>query len=152
MNEITRSYTRQVGHDNWIRALTFHPCGKYILSAADDHTVRVWDLKTGRCVKKLDAHDQFVADVAWGRQVVASSSAGATGSSREVPEEVAGRPVNVMATCSSDKVRGYYWLDFACLCLVLDSLMKLLLGGVGIVDGEDLGPVIRNGLCASRLY
>lgn len=100
-------------------------------------------------MKKLDAHDQFVADVAWGRQVVASPSAGATGGSREVPEEVAGRPVNVMATCSSDKVRGYYWLDFACLCLVLDSLMKLLLGGVGIVDGEDLGPVIRNGLCAS---
>lgn len=43
---------KKVGHDGWIQALTFHPCGKFLLSAADDHTMRVWDLKTGRCLKK----------------------------------------------------------------------------------------------------
>jgi platelet-activating factor acetylhydrolase IB subunit alpha len=86
----------QVGHDNWVRALTFHPCGKYLLSAADDHTVRIWDLKTGRCVKKIEAHDQFVASIVWGRQVV-------TGTDGQ--EETVERPINVMATGSSDKVR-----------------------------------------------
>ncbi|KAF8576683.1 dynein regulator [Ramaria rubella] len=83
-----------VGHDNWIRALTFHPCGKYLLSAADDHTVRIWDLKTGRCLKKIEAHEQFVASIAWGRQEIASG---------ESQDDAAGRLVNVMATCSSDK-------------------------------------------------
>jgi WD40 repeat protein len=43
---------RQVGHDGWVQALTFHPCGKFLLSVADDHTMRVWDLKTGRCLRK----------------------------------------------------------------------------------------------------
>lgn len=89
------SHYLQVGHDNWIRALTFHPCGKFLLSAADDRSVRIWDLKTGRCVKKIEAHDQFVSSVVWGRQVVT----GADGQ-----EEVVERPINVMATASSDKV------------------------------------------------
>ncbi|KAF8584526.1 dynein regulator [Ramaria rubella] len=85
-----------VGHDNWVRALAFHPCGKYLLSAADDHSVRIWDLKTGRCLKKIEAHDQFVASIVWGRQVVA-------GGGVEGQEEAVERPVNVMATASSDK-------------------------------------------------
>jgi WD40 repeat protein len=37
----------QVGHDNWIRALVFHPSGKYLLSASDDKTIKVWELNTG---------------------------------------------------------------------------------------------------------
>jgi platelet-activating factor acetylhydrolase IB subunit alpha len=87
----------QVGHDNWVRALAFHPCGKYLLSAADDRSVRIWDLKTGRCVKKIEAHDQFVASLVWGRQIVS----GADGQ-----EEAVERPINVLATASSDKVRA----------------------------------------------
>jgi platelet-activating factor acetylhydrolase IB subunit alpha len=128
MIKITRTRTWQVGHDNWIRALTFHPCGKYLLSGADDHTVRIWDLKTGRCVKKLDAHEQFVANVVWGRQVVASSSAGGTSGGGETQEEVAGRPVNVMATCSSDKVRV---AGFTLRVSVFDRLMNCAFGGMG---------------------
>ena len=89
-------YCSQVGHDNWVRSLAFHPCGKYLLSAADDKSVRIWELKTGRCVKKIEAHDQFVASVVWGRQVVA-------GPDRQ--EEAVERPINVLATASSDKVR-----------------------------------------------
>ncbi|KAG5647815.1 hypothetical protein DXG03_007738 [Asterophora parasitica] len=29
------------GHYNWVRALAFHPSGKYLLSASDDKTIRV---------------------------------------------------------------------------------------------------------------
>jgi platelet-activating factor acetylhydrolase IB subunit alpha len=32
------------GHDNWITDLMFHPCGKYLISTADDKSVRIWDL------------------------------------------------------------------------------------------------------------
>jgi len=40
--------TLQKGHDNWVRGVVFHPSGKFLLSVADDKTMRVWELKTGR--------------------------------------------------------------------------------------------------------
>ncbi|KAJ5551391.1 WD domain-containing protein [Penicillium sp. DV-2018c] len=33
-----------IGHDNWVRAIAFHPGGKYLLSVSDDRTLRCWDL------------------------------------------------------------------------------------------------------------
>jgi len=56
-----------VGHDNWIRALVFHPGGRYLLSVSDDKTMRCWDLtQDGKCVKTLeDAHGHFVTSLRW---------------------------------------------------------------------------------------
>jgi platelet-activating factor acetylhydrolase IB subunit alpha len=55
------------GHDNWVRALVFHPGGKYLLSVADDRTLRCWDLtQEGKCVKILaDVHGHFVSCLRW---------------------------------------------------------------------------------------
>ena len=53
----------QSGHDNWVRGLVFHPFGKYIVSASDDKTIRIWDVKNRRCHKTLDAHDHFCTTV-----------------------------------------------------------------------------------------
>ncbi|KAL9061319.1 MAG: hypothetical protein Q9162_000193 [Coniocarpon cinnabarinum] len=60
-----------VGHDNWIRALVFHPGGKYLLSVADDKTLRCWDLaQECKCVKVLDdAHGHFVSSLRWAPSV-----------------------------------------------------------------------------------
>ncbi|PFH54236.1 hypothetical protein AMATHDRAFT_53112 [Amanita thiersii Skay4041] len=95
------------GHDNWVRALAFHPSGKYLLSSSDDKTIRVWELSTGRCMKTVEAHGHFVQTLAWGRQI-ASSSAGHTnangaeaGPSSSSPE--AEKLVNVVATGSVDQ-------------------------------------------------
>ena len=53
------------GHDNWIRDLAFHPSGEYLYSSSDDKTIRVWELNSGRCKKKLlDAHGHFVTCLA----------------------------------------------------------------------------------------
>ncbi|KAL9104399.1 MAG: hypothetical protein Q9163_000657 [Psora crenata] len=56
-----------VGHDNWVRALAFHPGGKYLLSVSDDKTLRCWDLsQEGKCVKALtDVHERFVTCLRW---------------------------------------------------------------------------------------
>jgi len=56
------------GHDNWVRAIVFHPTGKYLLSASDDNTIRVWELRTAKCFKIVQAHSHFVTCLAWGRQ------------------------------------------------------------------------------------
>jgi platelet-activating factor acetylhydrolase IB subunit alpha len=61
-----------VGHDNWVRALVFHPGGKYLLSVADDKTLRCWDLsQEGKLVKTLgDAHQHFVSCLRWAPGIV----------------------------------------------------------------------------------
>ena len=53
----------QVGHDNWVRGLLFHPGGKFIVSCADDKTLRIWDYKNKRCMKTLCAHEHFVTSL-----------------------------------------------------------------------------------------
>ncbi|KAJ3509391.1 hypothetical protein NMY22_g16310 [Coprinellus aureogranulatus] len=92
------------GHDNWVRALAFHPSGKYLLSSSDDKTIRVWELSTGRCVKTVEAHSHFVATLAWGRQPAGGASEkkgvnGADGVDSGEPEKL----VNVVATGSVDQ-------------------------------------------------
>ncbi|WPK26552.1 hypothetical protein PUMCH_003910 [Australozyma saopauloensis] len=58
-----------LGHQSWIRAIEVHPNGRYLLTASDDKTIRVWDLKSlpglGKqtCVRVLQAHDGFVNSI-----------------------------------------------------------------------------------------
>ncbi|KAK5944212.1 Lissencephaly-1 [Knufia obscura] len=56
-----------IGHDNWVKAVIFHPGGRYLLSVSEDKTIRCWDLaQEAKCVKVIaDAHEHFVTDVRW---------------------------------------------------------------------------------------
>ncbi|PHH76221.1 hypothetical protein CDD80_1707 [Ophiocordyceps camponoti-rufipedis] len=56
-----------VGHDNWITAVAFHPGGKFLLSTADDRSIRCWDLsQDAKCVKVLgEAHQHFITCLRW---------------------------------------------------------------------------------------
>lgn len=65
------------GHDNWVKALVFHPGGKYLLSASDDKTLRCWDLsQDGKCVKTLeDVHGHFVSALRWAPGIVKGAAA-----------------------------------------------------------------------------
>lgn len=89
------------GHDNWVRALVFHPSGKLLLSASDDKTIRVWELSTGRCIKTVEAHTHFVATLAWGRQRVSGKANGADGADSKLGEE---KLVNVVASAGVDQM------------------------------------------------
>ncbi|KAF3765556.1 nuclear distribution protein pac-1a [Cryphonectria parasitica EP155] len=70
-----------VGHDNWVRALVFHPGGKYLLSVSDDKTLRCWDLaQEGKCVKKLEGvHEHFVSCLRWAPVIVKDAPAATNG-------------------------------------------------------------------------
>jgi len=52
-----------VGHDNWVRGISWHPGGKYLLTASDDKSLRVWDIQHRRCHKRLDAHTHFATSL-----------------------------------------------------------------------------------------
>eukprot|EP00158_Paraphelidium_tribonemae_P001730 Partr_v1_DN24740_c0_g1_i1_m37241 putative Positively regulates the activity of the minus-end directed microtubule motor protein dynein. May enhance dynein- mediated microtubule sliding by targeting dynein to the microtubule plus end. Required for len=61
------------GHDNWVRSVEFlvsAPTPKspqslaYLVSVSDDKSLKVWDLKTGRCTRTIPtAHNHFVSCV-----------------------------------------------------------------------------------------
>jgi len=51
--------------DAQINAYAFSPDGKHALTGADDNTVRLWDTKTGRCLRILEGHTGEVRSVVW---------------------------------------------------------------------------------------
>ena len=64
-----------IGHDNWVTDLHFHPNGKYLISTADDKSIRIWDLSMGRCYRKIyNAHDHFISTFAMRGKMAASAS------------------------------------------------------------------------------
>ena len=69
------------GHDNWVRAIVFHPGGRYLLSVSDDKTLRCWDLSEGgKCVEILgDVHDKFVTCLRWAPGITKNISDSASG-------------------------------------------------------------------------
>ncbi|KAJ9203127.1 hypothetical protein DTO166G4_5539 [Paecilomyces variotii] len=79
-----------VGHDNWVRALVFHPGGKYLLSVSDDKTIRCWDLtQECKCVRTIDnVHGHFVSCIRWApsmlKDAAANGEASTNGSSTPV--------------------------------------------------------------------
>jgi platelet-activating factor acetylhydrolase IB subunit alpha len=65
-----------VGHDNWVRALVFHPGGKYLLSVSDDKTLRCWDLtQECKCVRTIMAHDHFISTIRWAPPLIKDTKA-----------------------------------------------------------------------------
>ena len=43
------------GHSNWVRSVAFSPDGKTLASSGEDETMKIWDTKTGKCLKTFRA-------------------------------------------------------------------------------------------------
>jgi small GTP-binding protein len=55
----------KLDYESRIYAYAFDPDGKRALTAAEDKTVRLWDVETGQCLRVLEGHDTDVQSVAW---------------------------------------------------------------------------------------
>jgi WD40 repeat protein len=53
------------GHDGYVRCVQATRGWKRVLWGSGDHTLRLWDLEAGRCVRVLDGHRDAVYDVAF---------------------------------------------------------------------------------------
>jgi WD40 repeat protein len=64
------------GHTDSVNGVAVSPDGRYVLSASKDHTVKVWELSSGKEVRTLSGHTSSVWDVAVspdGRYVLSAS-------------------------------------------------------------------------------
>jgi len=94
-----------VGHDNWVRAVVFHPGGKYLISVSDDKSLRAWDLsQEGKCVKVLsDSHEHFISCVRWAPSKATTETNGdANGSPSKTASAAEGQIRCVLATVGVD--------------------------------------------------
>jgi small GTP-binding protein len=55
----------QLKYKALIWAYAFSPDGKFALTTANDWTVRLWDIRTGRCVRVFEGHTNELRGVAW---------------------------------------------------------------------------------------
>jgi WD40 repeat protein len=65
-----------VGHRGPVRAVAVSPDGRHAVSASEDHTLKVWDLETGRELRTLTGHSAPVSGVSInpdGRRAVSTS-------------------------------------------------------------------------------
>eukprot|EP01064_Diplonema_japonicum_P001669 TRINITY_DN11107_c0_g2_i2.p1 TRINITY_DN11107_c0_g2~~TRINITY_DN11107_c0_g2_i2.p1 ORF type:complete len:345 (+),score=73.06 TRINITY_DN11107_c0_g2_i2:337-1371(+) len=67
-----------VGHKDWVRGLSFHVNGKFLLSCSDDGLVKVWSLSDQRCLRTITVQEMsFVSCIGYhpaGRFLVSGSS------------------------------------------------------------------------------
>ena len=56
---------RLSGHTRMVHAVAFHPSGNWLASAAEDQTVRFWNLADGACFRTIKAHEEIVWSVAF---------------------------------------------------------------------------------------
>ena len=55
----------QLGHSKDVTSVAFSPDAKTLLSASSDKTLRLWDLATGREIRKFEGHSKEVTSVAF---------------------------------------------------------------------------------------
>jgi WD40 repeat protein len=66
----------QLGHSDWVSSVAFSPDGKRIVSGSDDHTVKLWDVETGKEIRSFSGHSSDVSSVAFspdGKRVLSGS-------------------------------------------------------------------------------
>ncbi len=55
-----------IGHKSWVKDLTIHPNGKFLISCSDDKSIKIWDLENGDCLRTLQNHHMgFVNSIAF---------------------------------------------------------------------------------------
>ena len=55
----------QLGHAGKVKSVTFSPDGRYALSGSEDHTLKLWEVSTGKEIRTFRGLSQYVYSVAF---------------------------------------------------------------------------------------
>ena len=64
------------GHKDVVCSASFSADGRYALSGSWDHTLKLWDVKSGKCLRTFEGHTDFITSVSFsadGRYVLSGS-------------------------------------------------------------------------------
>lgn len=61
--------SRLYGHDDWVFSISMHPNGEVLASADYRGEVKIWDFKSGKCVKSITAHNAPVTCVVFNEKI-----------------------------------------------------------------------------------
>ena len=72
------SIDTRTGHTATINQVAFSPDGKFLASTSDDHTIQIWEIKSGKVLLKIDASDsnQAIAFSPDGKIIASTGGAG----------------------------------------------------------------------------
>ncbi|MEQ9236608.1 MAG: pentapeptide repeat-containing protein [Coleofasciculus sp. E2-BRE-01] len=74
--QLEQTISDAVSRTKWITALVISPDGTHLISGADDQTVKIWELETGRLIRTLRGHSDAISSVAIspdGKRIASSS-------------------------------------------------------------------------------
>jgi len=102
-----------VGHRYGVRAGAFAPDGRVVASGDSEATVRLWEVATGKEIRKLEGHRGSVLFLAFSAdgKALASASDDTTALIWSVPEVLKGGPVH--AAVLSERELKSLWADLA---------------------------------------
>jgi WD40 repeat protein len=60
------------GHSGWVRSVAIDK--ETIISGSGDKTIKIWNRKTGECMKTLEGHSHYVTSVAIDQETIISGS------------------------------------------------------------------------------
>ncbi|WAL62333.1 WD40 domain-containing protein [Thermocoleostomius sinensis] len=64
------------GHMGWVRSVSFSADGELLASAGDDRIIRLWNVRTGQCLKTLSGHTDLIRSVCFAPQSLLLASGG----------------------------------------------------------------------------
>lgn len=101
----TLRFVPPVGHGAEVNAVAFSATGKYAASGADDKTVRLWEVATGRELRQFIGHEMDVKAVAFSPDEKYLASASDDGTLR-LWDMTTGRQARLFATRETENKSG----------------------------------------------